>query len=196
MKTRPFLRCAALAVACLVSGQAAAHPHVWIAYGTQIELAGHKITGFREDWTFTKGFPALLSIDLSRYPADAVLDDKDRDTFRQSAFDSLKRVEYFTHVFVDGKRLATGQPTNFSVALHGGKIVYTFLLPLAQPLDLPKSGLQFGVWDDNFFCDFEMRTGSVQLDPAPAECHIATVPDRDHPVFFGSVFPDAARISC
>jgi ABC-type uncharacterized transport system substrate-binding protein len=194
-RARPVPAILAL-LACLTSAVAEAHPHVWITYGAQIQLAQHKVTGFREDWTFTKGFPAMLSIDLSHYPADAVLSDKDRDTFRQSAFDSLKRVGYFTRVFVDGKRLETGEPKDFSVALHGGKLVYTFVLPLQQPVDLPASGFQFGVWDENYFVDFEMRADGVQLDPPASQCHITDVPDHDHPVFFGSVFPNAARIAC
>jgi ABC-type uncharacterized transport system substrate-binding protein len=183
-------------LACLVFKPVDAHPHVWITYGAQIELAQHKVTGLREDWTFTKGFPAMLSIDLSHYGPDAVLSDVDRDTFKKSAFDSLTRVGYFTRVFVDGKPLAVGQPTNFSVALRGGKIVYTFVVPLVEPVELPKSGFQVGVWDENFFCDFEMRPDGVQLDPVSSDCHISDAPDRDHPVFFGSVFPTAARVSC
>jgi ABC-type uncharacterized transport system substrate-binding protein len=194
---RRLLASSLAALACLVGSRAAdAHPHVWITYGAQVQVAQHTITGFREDWTFTKGFPAMLSIDLSHYPADAVLSDKDRDTFRQSAFDSLQRVGYFTRAFIDGKRLATGAPRDFSVALHGGKLVYTFVLPLQVPVELPKTGFQFGVWDENYFVDFEMRADGVQLDPAAADCHITDVPDRDHPVFFGSVFPNAARIAC
>jgi ABC-type uncharacterized transport system substrate-binding protein len=184
------------ALALLASPAADAHPHVWITYGAQVQVAQHKITGFREDWTFTKGFPAMLSIDLSHYPADGVLSDKDRDTFKQSAFDSLKRVGYFTRAFIDGKRLVTGEPKDFSVALHGGKLVYTFVLPLQEPVELPSSGFEFGVWDENYFVDFEMRAEGVQIDPPAAQCHITDVPDRDHPVFFGSVFPNAARIAC
>jgi ABC-type uncharacterized transport system substrate-binding protein len=65
-------------------------------------------------------------------------------TFKAQAFSLLKRSDYFTHVFVDGKA------RNFNVSIEQGHVVDRFLLPLGKPVDLKREQVMNAVWDDTF----------------------------------------------
>ena len=81
-------------------------------------------------------------------------------TFKTQAFSLLKRSDYLTHVFVDGKALALGKACNFSVSIEQVHVVDRFLLPLGKPVDLKRERVMIAVWDDTF-----SSTLKVQCSP-------------------------------
>ena len=189
--------CCALLLAALPA-PARAHPHVWINYSMVAQTQGTVLVAMQQTWIFSKGFPFSLVGDFSGMPKSGPLNAGYTATFKAQAFSLLKSSDYFTHVFVDGKPVALGEARNFSVSIEQGHVVYRFLLPLGKPVDLKRGRVTLGVWDDTFFVDFEGAAQPVLTLSAgsPGNCKAVAFEDRDHPIFGGSVFPQASRLSC
>jgi len=187
--------CCAVAVAPL-----AAHPHVWITYSSVARMDGSVLGAVQERWTFSQGFPVSIVGDLTAMPTAGPVGPKYIRIFRQQAFDSLKGADYFTHVFVDGKAARFGEVRDFAVSVKGGQIVYTFVLPLADKVDLKLAQVQVGIWDETFFVDFQSpsRSSTPVVFDATAEksCTAEPFEDKVHPIFGGAIFPLSVRLSC
>jgi len=189
--------CCALALAALPA-TAQAHPHVWINYSMVAQTQGTVLVAMQQTWIFSKGFPFSLVGDFSHMPKSGPLNADYTATFKAQAFSLLKSSDYFTHVFVDGKAVALGEARNFSVSIEQGHVVYRFLLPLVKPVDFKRERVTLGVWDETYFVDFESAAQPVLTLSAgsPGSCKAAAFEDRDHPIFDGSVIPQASRLSC
>jgi ABC-type uncharacterized transport system substrate-binding protein len=189
--------CCALPLAALPA-PAQAHPHVWINYSMVAQTQGTQLVAMQQTWIFSKGFPFSLVGDFSGMPKSGPLNADYTATFKAQAFSLLKSSDYFTHVFVDGKAVALGEARNFSVSIEQGHVVYRFLLPLVKPVDFKRERVTLGVWDDTFFVDFESAAQPVLTFSAgsPGSCKAVAFEDRDHPIFGGSVIPQASRLSC
>lgn len=175
-----------------------AHPHVWINYSMVAQTQGTQLVAMQQTWIFSKGFPFSLVGDFSHMPKSGPLNADYTATFKAQAFSLLKSSDYFTHVFVDGKAVAVGEARNFSVSIEQGHVVYRFLLPLVKPVDFKRERVTLGVWDDTFFVDFESAAQLLLTLSAgsPGNCKAAAFEDHDHPIFGGSIFPQASRLSC
>jgi ABC-type uncharacterized transport system substrate-binding protein len=171
---------------------------VWINYSMVAQTQGTLLVAMQQTWTFSKGFPFSLVGDFSGMPKSGPLNADYTATFKAQAFSLLKSSDYFTHVFVDGKPVALGEARNFSVSIEQGHVVYRFLLPLGKPVDFKRERVTIGVWDNTFFVDFESAVQPVLTLSAgsPGNCKAVAFEDRDHPIFGGSVFPQASRLSC
>nr|WP_279616277.1 DUF1007 family protein [Caballeronia sordidicola] len=189
--------CCALPLAAIPS-LSQAHPHVWINYSIVAQTEGTQLVAMQQTWTFSKGFPFSLVGDFSGMPSSGPLNANYTATFKAQAFSSLKSSDYFSHVFVDGKPSVVGEARNFSVCIEQGHVVYRFLLPLLKPVDFKRERVTLGVWDDTFFVDFEGATQPVVTFGmgSSSKCKAAAFEDHDHPIFGGTVFPQASKLSC
>lgn len=192
----PPAYCVLLLAALPASAQA--HPHVWINYSMVAQTQGTLLVAVQETWTFSKGFPFSMVGDFSSMPKSGPLNASYTAAFKAQAFSSLKGADYFTHVFVDGKAVALGEPRDFSVGIENGHVVYRFLMPLGKPVDVKHARVTLGVWDDTFFVDFETAVQPMLTLSAgkPDTCRIVPFEDHDHPIFGGTLFPQASRLSC
>ncbi|WP_084534202.1 DUF1007 family protein [Paraburkholderia dilworthii] len=196
----PFIRAVAAACFSVAAAPLAAHPHVWITYASVARMDGSALSAVQEKWTFSQGFPVSVVGDLTGMPKSGPLSPKYTRIFRQQAFDSLKGTGYFTHVFVDGKAAHFGEVRDFAVSIEGGRIVYTFVLPLADKVDLKRAQVQLGIWDETFFVDFQAlsKSGAPIVFDATAEktCTAQAFEDKVHAIFGGAIFPLSTRLSC
>ena len=179
-------------------GPAQAHPHVWVDYSVVIQGNGTFVHALKEQWVFAKSFPVAVVIDPASMPKSGPLDAKSTAVFKAQAFNSLKSTNYFTHLYVDGKPTRFGEPRHFAVAIENDKVVYTFVLPLAKPVDLIRHVVEMGVWDESFFVDYQpVASSPVVFAPEMAAlCNAQAYRDQDHPIFGGMVFPTGAKLAC
>ncbi|MDN7184099.1 DUF1007 family protein [Caballeronia sp. SEWSISQ10-4 2] len=189
--------CCVLLLAALPAS-ARAHPHVWINYSMVAQTQGTLLVAVQETWTFSKGFPFSMVGDFSSMPKSGPLNASYTATFKAQAFSSLKGADYFTHVFADGKAAALGEPRDFSVGIEDGHVVYRFLMPLVKPVDVKRARVTLGVWDDTFFVDFENAAQPMLTlsTGKPGTCRTEPFEDHDHPIFGGTLFPQASRLLC
>jgi ABC-type uncharacterized transport system substrate-binding protein len=186
----------AVLIALLPAGRALAHPHVWVLYAMNLEMQNRTAVAIDEEWTFAEGFSALVDVDLSHYPKNGVLSAQDAAALRRTAFDSLKDVDYFTRIFVQGRAVPLGEPQRFTAAMRDGKLVYTFRRALTQPVDVSQNPLELGTWDDEFFVDFEMKKNGVNAIGTKAACRVFYTQDPNHAVYYGTYPPMAATVVC
>jgi ABC-type uncharacterized transport system substrate-binding protein len=191
----------ALAFAALLgifTPHAGAHPHVWIAYSATAQMRGNTLIAVQETWTFSKGFPFSLVGDFSDAPTSGPLDAKHTAIVWKQTFAPLKGADYFTHVFVDGKPVGLADARDFSVAIENRQMVYRFVVPLAVPADVRRAAVEVGVWDETFFVDFEgVNAHPLAVDAAaPKACRALTFEDRQHPIYYGTIFPVSSKLSC
>ncbi len=181
----------------LMSVPGLAHPHVWVDYSAAAQVQGQKLVAVRETWTFSKGFPVAMVGDFSAMPKSGKLNDTYTAMFKVQAFSSLKGADYFTHVYVDGKPVRVAEARDFSVSMLDGHVVYSFIVPLLQQADIKRNHVTLGIYDESFFVDFSSTAAlPVTLEGATGPCTGTMFDDHDHPIFFGSVFPQVSRLSC
>lgn len=192
-----FIQACCLLALLTFSAASQAHPHVWIDYAATAQLHGQKLVAVRETWTFSKGFPVSMVGDFSGMTKSGPVDETHTAMFKVQAFSSLKGADYFTHIYLDGKPVALGEPRDFSVSIEDGHIVYHFVVPLAKPQEIRQGALTLGLYDDSFFVDFTSKaTLPVSVEPASSTCHTTPFDDHDHAIFGGNIFPQASRLTC
>lgn len=176
---------------------ALAHPHVWIKYAASIKTSGTSIVAIEERWRFTEGFPVQL-VGVDKLPTNGPLDAAQTKRFHDQAFVSLAHSGYFTHLFVDDNPQMFGDPTGFKVSVEGGKITYSFQLPLATPVNARGKKIEFGIWDPSYYVDYEPEPEpAVSFAPgSPPNCSVRSFVDKTHPIFNGFVLPSASDIAC
>lgn len=198
-RTRLALALSRISLVCLLlpANIALAHPHVWIKYAAIVKTDGTSIVAIEEHWRFTEGFPVQL-VGVDQLPANGPLDAAQTKRFHDQAFVSLAHSGYFTHLFVDGDPKTVGEPTGFKVSVEGGKIVYSFRLPLVSPVDVRGKKVVLGIWDPSYYVDYEPEADSpVSFGPgSPHNCSTRSFVDKMHPIFNGFVLPSASEITC
>jgi ABC-type uncharacterized transport system substrate-binding protein len=164
--------------ACLVaaSGQALAHPHVWVVMTSEVLYAPDgSVTGVRHAWTFDDMYSAFATQGLE----SKVKGQFTRDELKPLAqvnVESLKEYDYFTYAKVDGKkqRGAFRDPVDYWLEYDPKETVLTlrFTLPLAKPIKT--KNLELEIYDPEFFVDFSFAAKTpVALVSAPAQCAVS-----------------------
>ena len=146
-----------LALALLAPAAAAeAHPHIWIRASATMQFEDGKITGIRHEWVFDDFFSNALITDFDKnknkqFDADEVKE------LEANAFVALKEFGYFTHVKVGGKAVTIEATRDFTPSIKDGKVVYTFVAVLPQPVDPRAVQFAVGVYDHSYYVDVEVN---------------------------------------
>ena len=130
-----------------------ANPDVWVKAGITYRFEGGKLTGFRFDWRFDEYFS---SRSIQTYDADqsGVLEPAEVERLRVEAFDPLAQFDYYTHIWVAGKKREGLTIEDFAATIDGTHLVYRFTAALTLPLD-PKTGaIVISLYDQNIVVDF------------------------------------------
>lgn len=187
-----------LALALLAPAAAAeAHPHIWIRATATMQFEDGKITGIRHEWLFDDFFSNALISDFDKnknkqFDADEVKE------LEANAFVALKEFGFFTHVKVGGKAVTIETTRDFTPSIKDGKVVYTFVAVLPQPVDPRAVQFAAGVYDHSYYVDVEVNPQlGVKLAGGGSEtCKFAIVEDKDAPLYFGATFARRIEISC
>ena len=185
-------------VSVLACGSAAAHPHVWIDYGLTVTFDKGRVVSLKEDWSFDEDFSASVLRDVAGAAKAKTLTAAQVAKIEKNAFSNLKNYDYFTHIFAAGAPVHPREATGFQARLSGPKLEYSFVLPLDRPVDAKPEPAAFGIWDDTYYVDVgpaEGKAPKLEGDGASA-CQAVIVEDRQHPIYFGSVFPKTVRVTC
>lgn len=187
-----------LALAFIAPAAAAeAHPHIWIRATATMQFEDGKITGIRHEWIFDDFFSNALISDFDKnknkqFDADEVKE------LEANAFVALKEFGYFTHVKVGGKAVTIETTRDFRPSIKDGKVVYTFVAVLPQPVDPRAVQFAAGVYDHSYYVDVEVNPQlGVKLAGGGSEaCKFAIVEDKEAPLYFGATFARRIEIRC
>ncbi len=188
---------AALLVAAGTSGPSRAHPHVFIDGVTDVVFENGKITGIRQHWTFDDVFSLLLIEDFDANK-NRKFDKPEIEALRKGAFAAVREFGYFTHIRLDGKKIAVDRVSNFTASIAKGRISYSFFVPFAKPVDPKTTMVDLGTYDDTFYVSVTYDAiDPVRLAGAGSSgCHFKMYEDAENPIYFGMVVPRRAKILC
>lgn len=201
------------------AGGASAHPHVFVVAREEVSFDPQgRVASVGHAWLFDEGFSAFAvqGLDADR---DGTYSLEELAPLAQVNVESLKEYGYFTFVEVDGKQVATGDPTRYWLRYEDGRLVLFFDTPLKEPVDLAGRTLRVDVYDPQYYVAFDLvpenpfsLTGDVpegckleiktpeELDPQTAAMLAVIPPDvRDIPANLRSVtsaLANTAVVTC
>lgn len=161
---------------------ARAHPHVWIDLRTTVVLddAG-RVTAIGQEWLFDPLYSAYAigGADPATDQGREVLADLVADSMK-----NLREYDYFMRVRSDGQRLDFDAVTDYSAGMRGDRLLYRFILPLAEAIDPVAHALDVAVFDPTYYIEMLHLEGDVVAFEGanPGGCMarvIAPTPDMD-----------------
>ncbi len=179
------------------SGPTQAHPHVFIDGVTDVVFEHGKIVGIRQHWTFDDVFSLLMIEDFDKNK-NGKFDKAEIEALQKGAFEAVREFGYFTHIRLDGKKIAVNRVAEFSANLAKGRISYSFLVPFVEPVDPKTTKVDLGTYDDTFYVSVTYDAiDPVRLSGAGSSgCHFKMYDDAENPIYFGMVVPKRAKILC
>ncbi|WGS19714.1 MULTISPECIES: DUF1007 family protein [unclassified Bradyrhizobium] len=157
--------CAMLLLALPVH-RAHAHPHVWVAFHSEVLYAADgTMTGIRHAWTFDDMFSAYALQGIP-HAKKGQYTREELASLAQTNVDSLKEYAYFTYARADGKKLKFSDPVDYWLEYKNAALTLHFTLPLKAAA--PAKATQIEIYDPSIFVDFEFaKDKPVSLSGAP-----------------------------
>ncbi|MDX2264219.1 MAG: DUF1007 family protein [Hyphomicrobiales bacterium] len=169
---RWFAAVAIMVAAALVSGRAAAHPHVFVTMKTEVLYnADGAITGFRQAWTFDDMYSsfAVYGLDVNE---DGAYDRAELQSLADVNVQSLSAFGYFTFPRVRDAKLPLLPPRDYWLEHKDNLLTLHFISDLAEPLP-PASHRDFTlrIYDREIYMSFKFDANRpVTLSGAPEGC--------------------------
>jgi ABC-type uncharacterized transport system substrate-binding protein len=189
----------ALCLALLgVAVAADAHPHVWIDTVATFVFAQGKVSSLRLEWAFDEDFSATLLHTVHAPKRPGPLDAQQVKQLYEKDFANLKNDQYFVHLYAGGRRVPIRDVADFSAAYRDRRIIYEFTVRLPTPVDPVATAVALSVYDETYFVEinFAERTPVRFVGGPDPPCRYGIVEDRQHPIYFGMVFPPQLRLDC
>jgi ABC-type uncharacterized transport system substrate-binding protein len=150
-------RAACLAAFGTVAALAAfAHPHVFINNRMTVTFDGGALKGMTFRWVFDDMFSEMILTDF-KPKKDGSFSAGQTAHIKSAAFDNLENYHYFLMFYIDGKRLRKIRIEQFTPSvIQGGKLVYSFFVPLDVPVAADEHTVRVTVYDDTYFVAFDL----------------------------------------
>lgn len=150
-----------------------AHPHSWVDYTQRIQFDTEgRVTALIQQWKLDPIYSTSLFESLGIRPGRAPTDQQKR-TLAKNVAENLQEENYLTHLRQGKQPIAFDKAKEYSADIDDHRLVFTFTLPLAQPLVLNEP-LHVQVFDDSYFVEFlydDQVSHALTLLNAPASCH-------------------------
>lgn len=162
----------AAALGCALAGPALAHPHVWITARAVLDYdAGGRVTGIRHAWTFDPAYSSFVTQGLDA-DGDGRLSPEELQGLAAENTANLAEFAYFTRLKVGGRAQTFAEPAEPRMAMQGGALTLSFLLPLKSPAAQGRGVAALEVYDPTYFVAFSLAEGAdaAALAGAPAGC--------------------------
>lgn len=174
LKRVVVLKCGFLGVLGLLAlaQPAAAHPHVWIDVRSTLMFDDEgRIEAVRQRWTFDDLYTLFVVEGLTKdhgAVSRAALDDLARQNVT-----NLAEYSWFTFIEVAGVPPRYGPAEDYANVIEGGRLMLSFTLPLAEPVDPLMQNFVLRVYDPTYYISLLHEDASAitlegGADPA---CH-------------------------
>ncbi|MCJ2031836.1 DUF1007 family protein [Methylobacterium sp. J-043] len=146
---------------------ARAHPHVWITAKAELAYEAGRVTGIHHAWTFDPEYTAFLTQGLDANGDGKVSPEELQGSAKEHA-GNLAEFAYFTKLKVAGKEQSFAEPQEARMAMEGGRLTLSFLLPLKTPAVQGKGVAAVEVYDPTYFIAFSLADGADAMRLAGA----------------------------
>ncbi len=152
------------------TGSAAAHPHVWVTFHSEVLYAADgTMTGVRHAWTFDDMFSAYALQGIS-HAKKGQYTREELASLAQTNVDSLKEYGYFTYARTESKKLKFADAVDYWLDYKDAALTLHFTLPLKAPASAKEMKIE--IYDPSIFVDFEFaKDKPVSLSGAP-QCNL------------------------
>jgi ABC-type uncharacterized transport system substrate-binding protein len=176
---------------------ARAHPHVWIDQSVVVQFKAAKIASLDVTWRFDEFYSADTIQDYDE-THKGTLDQAGLDKLAADGVKSLKGYNYFSYLYLDGKKTPVPAVERFAAGLKGNILIYRFTIPVTPPVDPKTQRFAFAIYDNSYFVDVEpAKTGAVTFaGDVPKGCADQAKEDKNDPYYFGQVYPLVVSVSC
>lgn len=154
---KPFLigkwRALGLGLLLLLPGVAGAHPHGWIDLSMRVILDEQgRVEALHQRWRMDPFYSLVILEELGAAEGEASMEAR-LDQLGMEIRDSLAPQHYFTEVSHGGESVVLGDVGEYTVMERGGRVEFSFLLPLESPLELGEDALRYQVFDPSYYIE-------------------------------------------
>jgi ABC-type uncharacterized transport system substrate-binding protein len=184
--------CAAALFGTVAALSAFAHPHVFINNTMTVVFGGRMLKGMTFRWVFDDMFSEMILTDF-KPDGEGRFSAKKTAGIKAGAFDNLENYHYFLVFSINGKRLRKLRIEQFTPSvIDGGKLVYSFFVPLEVPVSAEEQNVRVTVYDDTYFVAFDLMHAddvTVKGDDA-VSVRLSIEKSKVKPVWPGQYMPD------
>ena len=161
------------------SGEAQAHPHVWINAETTVLHEHGTFTGLQHRWTFDEMYSSMEVEGLDKNN-DGKFDRAELAELANFYVTGLKEYSYFTFSAKAGHKLALGEPKDIWLEHIDNVLSLNFTVPFAKPVLMDAKGFAFSVYDPSFFIALDIgKPDSMRLaEGTPQPCKVSVGKDK------------------
>ena len=159
-----------------------AHPHLFIDTKLNFTIKNNKIDKLHVSWVFDDMNSQILMMDYDTN-RDKKLNEKETQKFKKIYFDKLSKKKPFTHIKVDGKKMALYKYMSaFSMKYKKHLLTLKFTVDFKKIKQ--KKTINIGFWDEENYTAFAMdpeyikfkgKTLKTELDFYEADLFVADV---------------------
>jgi ABC-type uncharacterized transport system substrate-binding protein len=153
---------------------AAAHPHVWIVFSSELVFASDgALTAVRHHWTFDKSYSEFALQNLDAHGPNGPTP-VDLAPLAELNVQALKEFSYYTAAHAEGKALRFGEPRDSVMDYADGMLTLHFTLPLAAPRQAARFDVE--IYDASYFVAFVLaQKNPAALAGEAAGCKVARI---------------------
>jgi len=151
------------------------HPHLFIKPSIELLISESIVKGVKISWNWDKWWSqdVMSNCDSNR---DNAFNEKETLSVYKDYFSGIKEFDYFTKIFINGKKCKIVKTEKFTVKVNKDKtLTYTFIIPLEVKFD---KDLKFSIAfnDETIYTAFDK---SINLSPADGYFYKAIKPSND-----------------
>ena len=167
---------------------------MFITSETTFVFNSEKLQGIFVQWTFDDMFSATI---IDEYDKDksGSFDTKETAVVKKNAFDYVAESKYFIDMKINGKAQVIKKVSRFTAKIKNNRLIYRFFVPLDLKVQKKETILNFSVFDETFYIDFDVKKPEVEshmavnhsvkmLDYAKATDYYGQRPSKDIVVKF------------
>jgi len=141
------------------------HPHMFITSETTVVFNSEKLEGIFVKWTFDEMFSGTI-IDEYDKDKNKSFSVKETAIVKKNAFDFVAESRYFIDMRINGKIKTITKVKNFVAKIKKNQLVYRFYVPLNIKVAKKETVVNFSVFDETFYIDFDIKKPEVESNVA------------------------------
>lgn len=158
MNQRFIQICLVLLIVCW-GGPALAHPHVFIVPAVNFSMDGDRITSLKIEWTFDE-MTTMAALGAAALGESYTIEPAQHASLWGQAIPSPTTLTSYCFVDLDGASATLAQPSEISLAVVKGQLVYGFSLRLDQAIG---KTTKFWFGDQSNYIAFDTGKGAFTI---------------------------------
>ena len=152
-----------------------AHPHTFIEVYPTIRVNDTSTSDINFKWVLDDMTSTILIIELDSN-GDGEINEKENSFIEKEYFSIFKAYDYYTYVFLDGKKVKLPKPENFRATIENNKICYSFDIKLNH--NIKDVAIEFG--DSSYYVSMVLKNKFVNAQGLKIQ-----VTDVDNENYYG-----------